>query len=76
MHPANYNPRRITKTDIDFAKNLDFKDIKYPVKVRDVQNIAKKNSIGINIFGYENKEKHTIYVSKKRCEEKHETYYW
>ena len=29
----------------------------------------KKNSIGITVFGYENKEKHPIYVSKKRCEE-------
>ena len=24
----------------------------------------KKNSIGIRVFGYENKEKHPIYVSK------------
>ena len=30
----------------------------------------KKNSIGISDFGYENKEKHSIYVPKK-CEEKH-----
>ena len=32
--------------------------------------MKKKNSIGI-VFGYENKEKHPIYVSKKCCEEKH-----
>ena len=31
----------------------------------------KKNSIGISVFGYENKEKHPIYVSKKCCKEKH-----
>ena len=31
----------------------------------------KKNSIGISIFDYENKEKHSIYVSIKCCEEKH-----
>ena len=31
----------------------------------------KKNSININVLGYENKEKYPIYVSKKYCEEKH-----
>ena len=31
----------------------------------------KKNYIGISVSGYENKEKHPIYVSKKCCEEKH-----
>ena len=28
-------------------------------------------SIGISVFGYENKEKHSIYISKKCSEEKH-----
>ena len=58
---------RITKADKDFSKSLDFKDIKFPVKVRDINKIEKKNSIGISAFGYENKEKHPIYVSKKCC---------
>ena len=30
-----------------------------------------KISIGISVFGYENKEKYPIYVSKKWCKEKH-----
>ena len=29
------------------------------------------NSIGISVFGYENKEKHSIYVLKKCYKEKH-----
>ena len=29
----------------------------------------KKNSISISVFDYENKEKHSIYESKKCCEE-------
>ena len=33
--------------------------------------MKKKNSAGISVFGYENKEKHPIYVSKKCCKEKH-----
>ena len=71
LHPADRNPARITKAHQEFAKKLHFKDIKVPVKVRDIHKIEKKNSSGINVFGYENKEKHPIYVWKKCCEESH-----
>ena len=70
LNPANCHPAKIT-----FAKKLDFKDTKFPANVRDIHNIEKKNSIGISVFGYENKEKHPkkhpIYVSKKFCWGKH-----
>ena len=33
--------------------------------------MQKKNSIGISVFGYENKKKQPIHVSKKFCKEKH-----
>ena len=59
LNPADRNAR-ITKNDRNFAKKLYFKDIKFPVKVRDIHKIKKKNSIGISVFGYENKEKHSI----------------
>ena len=71
LNPTNHHPARITKADKDFAKKLDCKDVKFPVKIRDIHKIEKKNYIGISVFGYENKEKHPIYVSNKRCEEKH-----
>ena len=71
LHPADHNRKRITKADKDFNKKFVFKDIKFPVKVRDIHKIEKKNPIDISVFGYENKEKHSIYVSKKYCEEKH-----
>ena len=71
LNPAEHYPRRITKADKDFAKRLDFKDMKFPVKIRDIHKIEKKNSINISVFGYENKEKHPIYVSKQFCEKKH-----
>ena len=38
-----------------FAKKLDFKDIKFLVKARDIHKIEKKKYIGISVFGYENK---------------------
>ena len=59
------------KVDKDFAKKLDFEDIKFRVKVRDIHKIEKKNSISVGVFGYKNKEKHPSYVSKKCCEQKH-----
>ena len=45
--------------------------MKFPVKIRDIHKIEKRNSIDISAFGYENKEKYPIYVSRKYCEEKH-----
>ena len=36
LNPEDHNPVRITKAEKDFAKKLDFKDIKFPVKVRNM----------------------------------------
>ena len=44
---------------------------KFPVKIRDIHKIEKNISICISVFGYENKEKHLIYVSKKCYEDNH-----
>ena len=64
VNPANHLPVRITKADKEFAKRLEFKDTKFPGKIKGIQKIEKKNSIGGNDFGCENKE-------KKWFEEKH-----
>ena len=67
LNPADCKPARIKKSDKDFAKNFDFEDLKFPVRVRDIRKIEKKNSINISVFALENKEKHPIYVSKICC---------
>ena len=67
LHPADHNPRRIRKVDKLYGQKLDFKDIKFPIKVRDVHKIWRKNSISASVAGYEDKEKHPMYVSKKYC---------
>ena len=36
LNPADRNSVRITKTNKDFAKKLDFKDVKFPIKSRDI----------------------------------------
>ena len=48
------------------ARELDFKDIKFPVEIKNILKIEKNNSIVISVFGYENKDKFTIYASKKK----------
>ena len=45
VNPADHHSVKIKKTGKDFAKKLDFKDIKFPVKNRDIHKIEKKNSI-------------------------------
>ena len=36
------HPKRTIKADKDFAKRFDFKDIKLPVKIRDIAKSKKE----------------------------------
>ena len=36
----------------NFAKTLDCKDIKFPVKIRDILKVEKKHCASISVFGY------------------------
>ena len=42
LNPADCNPARTTKADKNFEKKLDFKEIKFPVKIRDIHKIEKR----------------------------------
>ena len=75
-HPADHNPVRIRKSDKGFARELDFKDIQFPIKIRNIHKIEKENCIAVSVFGYENKEKYPIYVSKKKLLKDMLIYYW
>ena len=54
---------------------LNFIGIKVLFKIRDIHKIEETDSLGISVFGYEKKEKHPIYVSKKCSEESLLIYY-
>ena len=41
IHPADYNTRRNRKFDKDFAGELDFKYMKFPVKIRHIYKIEE-----------------------------------
>ena len=36
LNPENHHPGRITKTGKEFAKGVDFKNTKFPVKIRGI----------------------------------------
>ena len=50
LHSVDHNPKRFTKADKEIAKKLDFKDIKFPVKVADFLKIEKKNFMLVFFF--------------------------
>ena len=64
LHPADHHPARIEKVDKDFARELGFEDRKFPIKIKDIHKIEKKNCISISVFRYKNKQKYPIYVSR------------
>ena len=72
LNPANHHPARITKADKNSTNRLDFKDIKFPVKMRGNHKIEKKKRIPLALvfLAMKIKKKHSIYVSKQCCEEK------
>ena len=62
LHLVDKNPERIGKIGKNLARKLDFKDIKFPVKIRDIRKIEKKIVNSISVFGYGNREKFPFYV--------------
>ena len=56
LNPVDHNPRRITKADRDFAMILDFKDIKLPVKIKDIQKSKKRITLELVFLAVKLKE--------------------
>ena len=54
-----------------FLKYLILKTYIFQSQLETFTISKKKNSISISVFGYENKEKYPVYVSKQCCQEKH-----
>ena len=72
---AHHNSGIIKKVDKDFSRKLEFKDIKFLVKIRDIRKIERNNAISISVFCYENKERYPIYVSKNALKKNMVIYY-
>ena len=71
LHPADHNPREITKADKDFSKIPDFKDIKFPIKIGDIHKIEKRILSPLALLnvitGKNIQPMYLKYVVKKTC---------
>ena len=57
LNPRKVHPERITKSDRESAKGLDFSGITFPVTINQINRIEKQNKININLFGYDTVKK-------------------
>ena len=68
-NPQDKDPQRIKKTDKQYIEKLDYSSIEFPVTVKQINKIEKQNNICINLFGYEEKQKFPIYISKEKYQD-------
>ena len=66
LNPQEKDPQRIKKTDKTFISQIDYSSIEFPVTVKQINKIEKQNNICINLFGYEEKQKFPIFISKEK----------
>ena len=69
LNPRDKDPQRIKKTDKAFVNNLNYQGIEFPVTIKQYNKIEQQHKIRINVFGYEEKQKYPIYVSKEKYED-------
>ena len=69
INPVKDHPGRITRIDRDFANNLNYDGIEFPVQEKDFSKIEVQNNICINVFGYENELVYPIFISKQKFED-------
>ena len=69
LNPQGKDPQRIKKIDKQYIEKLDYSSIEFPVTVKQINKIEKQNNICINLFGYEEKQKFPIYISKEKYQD-------
>ena len=63
------DPQRIKKSDKEYIEKLDYSGIEFPITIKQINKIEKKNSIRIYVFGYEEKQPYPIYISDEKYED-------
>ena len=59
---------KIRNVDTEFAKQLNFEDVNFPVHKKDYAKMEKQNNISISAFGQEDKIPYRIYAWKQTFE--------
>ena len=57
LNPRKKDPQRITKSDRESVKSLDYSGITFPVTINQINRIEKQNKINISLFGYDTEKK-------------------
>ncbi|CAB3978273.1 Gastrula zinc finger [Paramuricea clavata] len=70
VRPKARRGTTITRQDMEFAENLDYEGIDFPVKISDIDKIERKNGMSISVFGYKGKKQfYPIRNSKTKYDE-------
>ena len=69
LNPIYVHPERITKSDRESVKTLDYSGISFPVTIKQIDTIENQYKININVFGY------PIRISKQKYEKHMELLY-
>jgi len=70
MYPVDWReqPHRVSHY-IAHEEELNMRNIKYPVQVKDVQKFKRLNpAVSVNVVGYENNEFFSLYVTNEKKE--------
>ena len=75
LNPRKKDPQRITKSDRESVKSLDYSGITFPVTINQINRIEEQNKININLFGYEKKSVYPIRISEESYDDHLELLY-
>ena len=63
LHPMKKDPQRVLKY-VDFAEELDFKNISFPVKTFAIQTFEAQNKISVTVSGYEKGSLFPVHITE------------
>ena len=66
LNPLKIHPERITQSDRELAKNLDYSGITFPVTINQISQIERQNKININVFGCDSERKSAFPIRVSR----------
>jgi hypothetical protein len=65
LYPVKSNPNRKSHYERYFSK-LDISSITFPINLNDLNQFEKQNKLSLNVFGYEDKVPHPLYITENR----------
>ena len=69
LNPQTKYRERIKKDDKKMINELNYDGIDFPLSQKRYNKVEKQNSIGINVFGYEDGQPFPIHISKETFED-------